>query len=186
MLARRNRDSTLRCDADQIEREAKRLVDTYSDLILRLCYSALGSTDDAQDICQDTLVKILQRTQPFDSLEHERAWVIRVALNACRDIGRTHANHPVVDLDSLPDFCAPATHTEQEFAQRDRVILSAVMALPQAQRIAIFLHYYVGMSIREIADAVHATPAATAQHLSRGRASLRLSLKGDHNDYEFE
>lgn len=109
MPARRNRNSTLRCDADQIEREAKRLVDTYSDLILRLCYSALGSADDAQDICQDTLIKILQRTQPFDSLEHERAWVIRVALNACRDIGRTHANHPVVDLDSLPDFCAPVT-----------------------------------------------------------------------------
>lgn len=104
MPARRNRNSTLRCDADQIEREAKRLVDTYSDLILRLCYSALGSADDAQDICQDTLIKILQRTQPFDSLEHERAWVIRVALNACRDIGRTHANHPVVDLDSLPRF----------------------------------------------------------------------------------
>ena len=113
MPARRNRNSTLRCDADQIEREAKRLVNTYSDLILRLCYSALGSADDAQDICQDTLIKILQRTQPFDSLEHERAWVIRVALNACRDIGRTHANHPVVDLDSLPDFCAPVTHTEQ-------------------------------------------------------------------------
>lgn len=123
MPARRNRNSTLRCDADQIEREAKRLVDTYSDLILRLCYSALGSADDAQDICQDTLIKILQRTQPFDSLEHERAWVIRVALNACRDIGRTHANHPVVDLDSLPDFCAPVTHTEQEFAQRDCAIL---------------------------------------------------------------
>lgn len=186
MPARRNRNSTLRCDADQIEREAKRLVDTYSDLILRLCYSALGSADDAQDICQDTLIKILQRTQPFDSLEHERAWVIRVALNACRDIGRTHANHPVVGLDSLPDFCAPVTHTEQEFAQRDCAILSAVTALPQAQRIAIFLHHYAGMSIREIADAVHATPAATAQHLSRGRASLRLSLKGDHNDYEFE
>lgn len=52
MPARRNRNSTLRCDADQIEREAKRLVDTYSDLILRLCYSALGSADDAQDICR--------------------------------------------------------------------------------------------------------------------------------------
>ena len=149
MPARRNRNSTLRCDADQIERKQSAWSTRIPTSSFDCRYSALGSADDAQDICQDTLIKILQRTQPFDSLEHERAWVIRVALNACRDIGRTHANHPVVDLDSLPDFCAPVTHTEQEFAQRDCAILSAVTALPQAQRIAIFLHYYAGMSIRK-------------------------------------
>ena len=65
--------------------EAQRLVDTYSDLILRLSYTYLGSTADAQDICQTVFLKLLQATRGFDSQEHERAWIIRTAVNLCKD-----------------------------------------------------------------------------------------------------
>lgn len=57
--------------------EPERLVDTYADTILRVCYTYLRSTQDAEDICQDVLLKVLQRPQRFFSADHERAWIIR-------------------------------------------------------------------------------------------------------------
>ena len=64
--------------------EAERLVHAYSDLILRLSYTYLKSTDDAQDICQTVFLKLLQKPQAFSSPEHEKAWIIRTAVNLCK------------------------------------------------------------------------------------------------------
>ena len=65
--------------------EAERLVHAYSDLILRLSYTYLKSTDDAQDICQTVFLKLLQKPQAFSSPEHEKAWIIRTAVNLCKE-----------------------------------------------------------------------------------------------------
>lgn len=65
--------------------EAERLVHAYSDLILRLSYTYLKSTDDAQDICQTVFLKLLQKPRAFSSPEHEKAWIIRTAVNLCKD-----------------------------------------------------------------------------------------------------
>ena len=62
--------------------EAQRFVETYSDLILRVCYTYLKSTQDAEDICQETLLKLLYTSRSFVSPAHEKAWVIRTASNA--------------------------------------------------------------------------------------------------------
>lgn len=71
-----------------IEAEANRLVETYADTILRMSYTYLRSTQDAEDICQDVLLKALGHAGSFDSVEHERAWIIRVAINAAKDLLR--------------------------------------------------------------------------------------------------
>ena len=68
--------------------EAERIVNAYSDLILRLSYTYLKSTHDAEDICQTVLLKFMTNEKAFDSPEHERAWIIRVTANACKDLLR--------------------------------------------------------------------------------------------------
>ena len=65
---------------------ARELVDRYADTILRLSYTYLKNTHDAQDICQDVLVKLLTEPRTFESPDHERAWVLRVTANACKDL----------------------------------------------------------------------------------------------------
>ena len=65
--------------------EAERLVQTYSDMILRLSYTYLKSTQDAEDICQTVFLKLLTGGMVFDSPEHEKAWIIRATANACKD-----------------------------------------------------------------------------------------------------
>ena len=63
--------------------EAERLVETYSDLVLRLSYSYLNQTQDAQDICQTVFLKLLERAPDFVSSDHEKAWIIRTTANTC-------------------------------------------------------------------------------------------------------
>ena len=69
--------------------EAERLVQTYSDMILRLSYTYLKSTQDAEDICQTVFLKLLTGGMVFDSPEHEKAWILRTAANACKDVLRS-------------------------------------------------------------------------------------------------
>ena len=66
--------------------EAERLVETYSDLILRLSYTYLKSTEDAKDICQTVFLRLLEKPRKFESPEHERAYILRMAANACKDL----------------------------------------------------------------------------------------------------
>ena len=135
--------------------DAERLVQTYSDLILRLAYTYLKSTHDAEDICQNIFLKLLTGGQTFDSPAHEKAWIIRATANACKDSLRA----------------APAAP--------DSDVLDAVMALPRKYREAVYLHYYEGYSVREIASLLGQSESAVSAHLSRGRKSLRTTLGGD-------
>ena len=147
------------------KRRAERLVNTYADLILRVAYTYLGSRADAEDVCQETLLRLLRRREPFESAEHERAWVVRVTANLCRDLLRRRASHLTVALDEVSE---PASDEPADDFESTARVLRAVMCLPLAYREAIFLHYYENYSIREIARACDCSEDAAAARLSRG------------------
>ena len=166
-----------------LSRDPERLVHTYADLILRVCCTYLRSTADAEDICQDTLLKLLLREEPFRDSGHERAWVIRVAANACKNLLRERSAHPAVGLDTVSEPAASRVPSEDELQQRNDRVLAAVMALPLPQREAVYLHYYEGYPTREVARITGATDDAVRQRLSRARARLKDDLKGDYDDF---
>lgn len=148
--------------------DAERLVQTYSDLILRLAYTYLKSTHDAEDICQNIFLKLLTGGQTFDSPAHEKAWIIRATANACKDSLRA-AHRRNVGLEAAAATPAPAAP--------DSDVLDAVMALPRKYREAVYLHYYEGYSVREIASLLGQSESARtpepraqkpAHHLGRG------------------
>ncbi len=153
--------------------EARRLVDTYSDLILRLSYTYLKSTYDGEDICQTVLFRLLTGDKSFDSPGHEKAWVIRATINACKDELRAFRRR-AVPLDEAAEIAAP------EMPRSD--VLDAVMALPGKYREAIYLVYYEGYSAKEAAALLGRSEAAVNAHLSRGRKKLREMLGG--REYE--
>lgn len=167
-----------------IEAEANRLVETYADTILRVSYTYLHSTQDAEDICQDVLLKALNRAERFESAEHERAWIIRVAINAAKDLLRRQSGRATVALDDIAEPVAPTRATEYELEARSESVLERVMALPLEYREAIYLHYYEGYSIKQIAAIVHASESAVATRLSRGRSKLRPALEGVRHELD--
>lgn len=69
-----------------LNQRAEHLAETYADAILRLSYTYLKNTHDAQDVCQSVFVKLLTEPRTFASPEHEKAYVLRMAANACKDI----------------------------------------------------------------------------------------------------
>lgn len=164
------------------------LIDRYADLVLRVALSYLGSVSDAEDVCQDVLLRLLERTDGFEGPEHERAWVVRVACNLCRDRLRAERRHPSVPLDGVAE---PADDTAETAPwglgdAEDTVgpvpngaarVLSAVAQLPPSQRVAVYLHYYEGYTARQIAQVTGERPATVHVHLSRARKRLRTILE---------
>ena len=149
--------------------EAERLVNTYSDLILRLSYTYLKHTQDAQDICQTVFLRLLEKPRTFASPEHERAWIIRTAINACKDQLKSHWRKTTVDLEAARAVPAPEAE--------EGSLLAAVNLLPPKYRAVIYLYYYEGYSANEIAQLLGEKPATVATQLSRGREKLRTHLE---------
>ena len=153
---------------ERVEATAARLVDTYSDLILRLSYTYLGSTADSEDICQTVLLRLMTKAPRFRDADHERAWVIRTTANACKDLLRSAAHRTTVALEAAGEVAAPEPP--------DGSVADAVSRLPHDQREAVHLHYYEGLSITEIARIVGASEAAVTKRLSRARQTLKRTL----------
>ena len=77
------------------------IMDTYGNMLFRLCLITLGNASDAEDVVQETMIKYLQKTPVFKNAEHEKAWFITVATNKCRDILRFKHRHPVINIEEL-------------------------------------------------------------------------------------
>ena len=149
------------------QQEVERLVNTYSNMVLRLSYSYLKSIYDAEDICQIVFLKLMTVGTVFESPAHEKAYIIRLTINACKNELKAFRRN-LVSIDEMADT------TVQGIPSTD--VLDAVMELPRKYREAIFLFYYEGYSIGEIAQLLGRSESAVAAHLSRGRKQLRTML----------
>ena len=150
------------------EAQARRLVDQYADMILRISYQYLRQTCDAEDICQTVFLKYIVSDLGFDSPEHEKAWIIRTAINACKDHMKNAFFRCTVALDDAAQIPAPEVP--------DTWLLDAMKNLPEKYRISLYLYYYEEYSSREIADIMGVSESAVTQYLSRGRRKLRTYI----------
>ena len=148
---------------------AERLVSAYADTILRIGYLYLKQTWDAEDLCQDVFLKLLSGDFRFADSAHEKAWIIRTAINACKDRLRTAFWRRAVDLTHAAELAAPKPPESE--------LLDLVMTLPKNYRISIYLHYYEGYRIQEIASMLGKSENAVSAYLSRGRKRLRAVLE---------
>ena len=154
--------------------KAERLANAYADMILRLSYTYLKNTYDAQDICQTVFVKLLSEPREFESAEHERAYVLRMASNACKDLLKSSWRKRTCGLDTVLEVPAPEAE--------EGGVLAAVNELPDNYRTVIYLHYYEGYQASEIGKILGVPTATIHTRLARGRARLKELLGG--TDYE--
>jgi len=148
---------------------ARRLVDTYSDQLLRLAYSLLNNVSDAQDVCQEALLKGLDHANDFESREHERAWLIRVTVNLSKNLRRSPWRTRTVGLDTVAEQAA--------FQPEEGGVLEEVQRLPAKYREVLVLYYYMGYDTNEIADILGIRADAVRARMSRARQKLRLGLE---------
>jgi len=153
------------------EEETRRAVERYADLVRRVCLCHLKNREDTEDVSQTVFLKYLLSDQAFESEEHEKAWFLRVTMNACKDQLKSLFRHRTVPLDVLEE--------EPALEGRDREVLEAVLALPEKYKDPIYLHYFEGYSALEIGGILQLKENTVYSLLSRGRGLLRDSLGGD-------
>ena len=155
------------------EGDAHRAIERYADMVWRLCLINLKNPADAEDVFQNVFMKYVLSSAVFQSEEHEKAWFIRVTVNACRDLYRSLFRRESVPIDELPEL--PYNDNNEE----NREVLDAVMALPEKYRDVVYLHYYEGYSAPEISKILHKNVNTIYTLLTRARNMLRESLGGD-------
>ena len=156
------------------EQEVCQAIRRHADRVRRLCLLHLKNEADTEDIFQTVFLKYTLSDKVFDSEEHEKAWIIRVTINTCRDLLRNMFRR-AVSLDDISEQAAamPPDHRE---------VLEAVLALPQKYRTVIYLHYYEEYSAPQIGQMLHKNVNTIYTLLSRGRNLLREKLGGDEHE----
>lgn len=150
----------------ETERLFQETYDQYGRSLYRFCLLQMQNPSDAEDMVQEVFIKRLYCAPPFQTPEHERRWLFRVAANQCRDELR-RKRRTELPLEELPD--TPADENSELLAQ--------VMALPEKQRTVIHLHYYEGYSTQETAAILGVAVSAVKMRLKRGREALRGRLE---------
>ena len=149
--------------------EFETAVGRYGDTVFRLAYNYLKNRADAEDVMQETLLKLYLERRPFQSPEHQRHWVVRVSVNECRKLLRSPWRRRTGPLEEAD---APVFDTPEQSE-----VFRQVMDLPPKYRAAVYLYYYEDCSVQEIAAAMGANPSTVQTWLMRARGKLRLTLQ---------
>ena len=147
--------------------EIERVVNEYATMLLRVAYSQLNNRTEAEDAVQEVLLKYMEKAPVFQSEEHEKAWLLRVTVNHCKNHLASAWFRKRADLDEG----IPALDNEE------LEVVSAVAALPAKYRAVVHLYYFEGYSTKEIAEILHSRPNTVSSRLSRARALLANALK---------
>jgi RNA polymerase sigma-70 factor (ECF subfamily) len=164
------------------------LMERHATGVFHFLYRMLGNEDDANDLAQETFVRVYQSRDSYRPEQKFSTWLFTIAANLARNQLRWRSRHPGVSLDApsatsgqtLGDTLPAATKIPDEAAQaaeRSDAVREAVQALPEDQREAIVMCEWQDLSVAEASVVLHTTPKAVESRLYRARALLRERLK---------
>ena len=157
------------------EQEVSRAVEQYADMVRRLCMIHLKNHADTEDIFQTVFLKYALSSVLFESAEHEKAWILRVTVNACKDLLKNFFRSRTVSLDDIME--QPAV-----MPQDHREVLEAVLSLPAKYKDAVYLHYYEGYTAPEISRILGKNVNTVYTILNRSKQLLREKLGGEEDE----
>ena len=156
--------------SDSVEQSSvRRIFDEYGEMLYKICIVMLRNSYDAEDAVQDILIKYMVKKPAFDTTEYEKAWLIRVAMNLCKDRLRFKMKHPQINIESLN-----TTYSNQS---EEREVLGALMNLSLKYKEVLLLYYFEEYKCNEISGILKITEAAVKKRLERGRNLLKKELE---------
>lgn len=152
----------------QNDKYFEHIINKYSDMVYRIALTRCGTVENAEDVYQNVFMKFSEKNPKFKSEEHEKAWLIRVTINFSKNINMSAWNKKVVTLDE-----------NMEFESKEELdVFSVVCELPQNYRTVIYLLYYEGYKVKEIAKLMSSTEGTIKTWLYRAREILKTKLEG--------
>ncbi|MBR3881728.1 MAG: sigma-70 family RNA polymerase sigma factor [Clostridia bacterium] len=152
----------------QKETYLKDIINNYSDMVYKVALTRCGNVENAEDVFQNVFMKLSEKMPKFKSEEHKKAWLIRVTINFSKNMNMSAWNRKVVTLDENMEF-----ETKEESD-----VFSVVCDLPQNYRTVIYLYYYEGYKVEEIAKLMSSTSGTIKTWLYRAREILKTKLEG--------
>ena len=150
--------------------ETQALAETYRDRLFAAAFQVCGNAADAEDAAQEALLRYHISEKQFESVQHIRAWLLRVAINCAKNVSRSFFRRNTVPLEDYMDSL--------EFdSGESREIFREVMNLPETYRLVIHLYYYEDYSVAEIGRILGLTESNVKVRLSRGRQLLKKALQ---------
>ncbi|MBQ8207982.1 MAG: sigma-70 family RNA polymerase sigma factor [Clostridia bacterium] len=138
------------------------IVDEYGDMLYRICLIRLANEADAEDAVQDTYLRYMKKHPKFDSEEHRKAWLIRVAINRCRDICRCNRAHAAEDIDTITGIYADEGSDGGE-------VIRTLLLLPEKYSEVMILHFAEGQDYKTIAGIIGRSESAVKMRVKKGR-----------------
>ena len=148
-------------------------VEKYADMVRKISLCHLKNEDEAEDIFQDVFLKYMLCEKEFESEEHEKAWIIRVTINKCRDSFRNHFKKNTISIDTLINETASGSDMDT------RDVISAVLHLPAKYRDVVYLHYYEGYTAAEIGQILSKKENTVYSLISRAKGLLKTELEDE-------
>ena len=158
------------------EQETIRAIERYSDTVQRLCMVHLKNDADTEDIFQTVFLKYVLSSVSFENDEHEKAWFIRVTINACKDLLKSFFRSHTVSLDNVMEQSA-------ELPPDYRDVWEAVFSLPQKYRDVVYLYYFEDYTAPQISRILGKNVNTIYTLLTRSKHMLKEKLGGV---YEYE
>lgn len=151
-------------------KEYERLTLLLLDSVYRVAVNGCRNYTDAEDIVQNTFLKLWQKKDGFESDDHARRWLLRVAVNECNSLWRSQWKRKTSSLEELtqePVFTTPEKSS----------LYDAVKELSQKNRLIVYLYYFEDYSVKEIAQMMGLSESAVQNRLFRAREKLKEILK---------
>lgn len=159
---------------EQKQAMVENVLTQYGDMLFRIALSMLKNQSDAEDALSETLLRYIQKAPSFAGQEHEKAWLIRVLSNICKDIVRRQKRHGEIPLSEM--VCSLPV------PQEERDILDALMQVDEKYRIVLLLYYVEGYSTKDIAKLIGKTVSCVKMRLQKGRKLLEQRYRKE-NEY---
>lgn len=151
--------------------EYKRLTNLYIDMVYRVALNGCKNKYDADDIVQETFLKLLKCKKQFESDEHVRNWLLRVAVNECNSMWNSSWHKKVVLKDEQDEKLVFETQEQSD-------LYELVMQMSPKYRQVIYLYYFEEFSVREVASILKISETAVQTRLQRARNKLKEQLGG--------
>lgn len=172
MISEKDRYMDTVCDAEELFRQ-------YADTVYRIGLSYTNNSQTAQDIVQEVFLRYLKTQPQFSSAEHEKAWLIRVAVNCCKSIHSSAWSQKTCPLDDNSGEWGTTATAGEECG-----LYEALMELPPKYRMILYLRYYEEYQIKEIAAMLHLTPNLVSVRLKRAKKMMKQKIEGGFEDEE--
>ena len=162
-------------DNEERKRRCAEAMRVHGDAVYRLAFARCRNKADAEDIFQTTFLRFYASRTLFKNAEHEKAWLLRVCINACKDLQKS-AWHTKVS--AMPDeFDVPDMNTRKDATPQEEALDEAMQGLSPEQRTVVHLHYFESFSTGEIAQMLGMRSATVRSHLHRARIAVRNALE---------